>query len=84
MANRESSREVSRTRVNLRILVQRRYEWRVPQRCRLAVAQEQHIETARKMIVKGIKDKAGVAVVPPPVSRIRGVVAEKLIWARSA
>jgi len=38
----------------------------------LAVAQEQHLETVRKMIVKGIKDKAGVAVVPPPVSRIRG------------
>jgi hypothetical protein len=49
----------------------------------LAVAREQHLETVMKMIVKGIKDKAGVAVVPPPVSRIRGVVAEKLICARS-
>jgi hypothetical protein len=29
----------------------------------LAVAQEQHLETVIKMIVKGIKDKAGVAVV---------------------
>jgi transcriptional regulator with GAF, ATPase, and Fis domain len=34
MSNRESSREVSRTRVNLRILVRVRYECRVPQKCR--------------------------------------------------
>lgn len=29
----------------------------------LAVAQEQHLETVMKMIVKGIKEEAGVAVV---------------------
>jgi hypothetical protein len=29
----------------------------------LAVAQEQHLETVMRMIVKGINDKAGVAVV---------------------
>ena len=29
----------------------------------LAVAQEQHLEAVMKMIVKGIKEEAGVAVV---------------------
>ena len=49
----------------------------------LAVAQEQHLETVMKMIVKGIKDKAGVAVVRLQFLVSGGVVAEKLIWARS-
>jgi hypothetical protein len=63
MSNRESSREVSRTRVNLRILVQRDMNVDFLKDVALAVAQEQHLETVMKMIVKGIKDRAGVAVV---------------------
>jgi GAF domain-containing protein len=57
------SREIARTRVNLRTLVSGHMNVEFLKEVALAVAQEQHLETVMKTIVEGISQEPNVALV---------------------